>query len=262
MSVKKNNLSQIRQNINRRKKAKTSMNKAKERMWQKKQVNPFFAINDEERHGYEPSYYPPIKKKEDRSYFFKGLLGKSVIAAAIFFVATLTVSSQHPLLKQPKTWTTYAMTEEFPFATVNAWYQAKFGAPFAIQTGTDIQETSKPVALPVAGKITENFQENGEGVLIASDQETEVAAIEGGTVLFAGNSRETGKTVIIQHSDRSKSIYGGLSSLEVYSYQTIHANQAIGSYKPETPEDAMYFAIEKNREFVDPIPVIKVDEPS
>src|SRR5699024_6410930 len=109
---------------------------------------------------------------------------------------------------------------------------------------------------------TETFQENGKGVRIVSDQDTKVAVVKEGTVLFAGNKKDTGKTVIVQHVDQSKSIYGQLSNIEVHSYQSVQANQTIGTYKPESAEEAMYFAIEKNREYMDPIQVIKVDEQS
>ncbi|SHN08750.1 M23 family metallopeptidase [Gracilibacillus kekensis] len=257
--MKKNNLSQIRQNISRRKLSKKKISSTK--LSQMKNTSFFNrnSVEDEERHGFSPSMNQ-YQGGKDESTYLRPFLVKSVTATIIFFITMVSVSTDHKLLEQPKNWTNYAMTEEFPFATVNQWYQARFGAPFALEADLGSREDYKPTALPVSGQISQTFQENGEGILISSNDETEVIAVDAGTVLFAGNHRETGKTVVIQHPDQSKSIYGNLTDLNVHSYQSIRANQQIGSYQPEETDVAMYFAIEKNNAFLDPIQVIQVDE--
>ncbi|MDX8046558.1 M23 family metallopeptidase [Gracilibacillus sp. S3-1-1] len=259
--MKKNNLSQIRQNITKRKasqKRKTTPQVVKmDNNHHVKQAH----MEDEERHGYYSPTYSEVSNKREQAYF-KPFLMKSLIAAGVFFVTVFSVNSNQTSLEQPRNWIHYAMTEEFPFATVHSWYLAQFGAPFALEANLTNSDSVEQVALPVSGHVNQTFQENGEGILISAEQETSVVAVQAGTVLFAGNDRETGKTVVIQHADRSKSIYGHLSNLDVHSYQSIQANQEIGTYEPSDSNESMYFAIEKNRTFLDPIRVIQVDEQS
>ncbi len=258
MLMKKDNLSQIRQNITKRKQSKKKITSTRLSDFKRNSYVNQAHMEDEERHGYSPSF-GGYHNNSDQAYL-KPFLVKSIVAAIIFFITVFSTASNQQWLEQPRNWVNYAITEEFPFASVNAWYQARFGAPFAIEADLDKAETAEPTALPVSGQVNQTFQENGEGILISSDEETEVIAVDEGTVLFAGNDRETGKTVIVQHADRSKSIYGNLTNIDVHSYQSIRANQKIGSYEPSEANTAMYFAIEKNREFLDPIRVMHVDE--
>ncbi len=262
--MKNNNLSKIRQNISKRKQSSKKIPASRfSQMKSTSHIN-HTTIEDEERHGFSPSFNN-YQGKNDESTYLRSFLVKSLIAASIFFITMVSMSVDQKWAEQPKNWTSYAMTEEFPFATVNQWYQARFGAPFALEADLESQQSQddiQPTALPASGQISQTFQENGEGILISSEEETEVIAVEAGTILFAGNDRETGKTVIVQHPDRSKSIYGNLTDVNVHSYQSIRSNQKIGTYQPEEADAAMYFAIEKDNQFLDPIQVIQVDEQS
>ncbi|MGP4041711.1 peptidoglycan DD-metalloendopeptidase family protein [Gracilibacillus sp. D59] len=257
--MKKDNLSQIRQNILKRKESKKKITSSRlSNVKHHNYLNQAY-MEDEERHGYSPSLGGYQSSKDDQPFIRQFLL-KSIVAALIFFITVISMNTNQKWLEQPRNWANYAMTVEFPFASVNAWYQARFGAPFALEADLGSKETTETTALPVSGQVNQTFQENGEGILISSAEDSEVIAVEGGTVLFAGNDRETGKTVIIQHADRSKSIYGNLTNIDVHSYQSIRTNQKIGNYEPSETNKAMYFAIEKNREFIDPIRVMHVDE--
>lgn len=252
----KKNISSIRQNINKRKQEKRKM--ALQSPPRSSAYINDMIMEDEERHGYVstgPSY---LKKSSDKKPIFHSFLLRSVIAACLFFVMTLSYQSNVSILKQPKEWTSYVLHEEFPFATMNAWYQSKFGAPFAVEPIVDIDEDI--AVLPVSGQIDQSFQENGQGLMISTVNKSDVIAVNAGTVLFAGNDADTGKTVIVQHADRSKTIYGFLSDIQVHSYQSVRSNQVIGSFKPSDSVEAIYFAVEKNREFIDPVQVIHVHE--
>ncbi|SER74612.1 stage IV sporulation protein FA [Gracilibacillus ureilyticus] len=253
--MKKNNLSSIRNNINRRKQEKKKINYQKSSTDFSKRMT----IEDEERHGFYPSI-PSYSGQSNNNHplIFRAFLLRSIIAVFLFVICAVSINSESSLLEKPKEWTSYVLKEEFPFATVNAWYQAKFGAPFAWETS--VTEGEEIAVLPAFGQVNQSFQENGQGILITAEEETEVAAVEAGTVLFAGNDPKTGKTVIIQHADRSKTIYGYLTDIEVHSYQSVRSNQVIGSYEPSEANKAIYFAVEKNQQYIDPIQVIHVNE--
>ncbi|ENH97956.1 stage IV sporulation protein FA [Gracilibacillus halophilus YIM-C55.5] len=259
----KKNLSEIRNNIAKRKKQKHKFTTAKApKIPHDDSLFHKVPVEDEERHGHVPTM-PSWQRRQQDTPLLRSFLMKSIIATALFFGSVVTLSSNHQWLQQPKQWTSQALTEEFPFATVNAWYQAKFGAPFAVSSNQNVQNSDQVQALPVNGQIRQTFGENGRGVRISTQEESDVIAIKAGTVLFAGNDRETGKTVIVQHQDRSKSVYGHLTDIQVHSYQSIRANQTIGTFAPdEEAEETMYFAIEKNQQFIDPIRVMQVDDQS
>lgn len=83
--------------------------------------------------------------------------------------------------------------------------------------------------LPVNGIISEHFHENGQGIYIEPEGEENVAAVQEGIVVFAGNDRSTEKTVKIQHADGTTTQYGFLDSIEVHLYQHIANGQVLGT---------------------------------
>lgn len=256
--MNKDKLSQIRNNITKRKELKKKYSKVtpasiKADKWRLSQ----HLADDEARHGFSSMPTYPTNSKE-RIPFVQKFLWQSIGAATIFFAAVFFQGTSNTALEAPKKWTSYALTEEFPFATVNAWYQSKFGAPFALQSELASAENSPLISLPVYGEVTETFQENGDGVLISTNEKTEVAAVNAGTVIYAGKDKDKGNMVIVQHADHSKTIYGHLTKLDVYVYQSIQKNQKIGEYEPNEAKQAMFFSVEKNQQVIDPIQVIEV----
>lgn len=253
-------MEQIRKEIARRKQKKLPATHRKTNHLPTS-TNSYF-LDDEEKHGYMPTFSststPSDKGKRNASFVLK-----SMIAAILFMFFTISHQVDQPWLAQPKQWATTALTEEFPFATVNHWYQQQFGSPIALVSNDTTISTEPASALPVNGTISESFQANGQGIMIKADELLKVYAMDGGTVIFAGNDRKTNKTVIVQHPDKSTSIYGNLSDIQVNQYQFIKANQQIGMFSPsEDNEKELYFAIKKNNQYLDPVQVIQVDDAS
>lgn len=218
-------------------------------------------ITEHERHG-DVQLFPddtPIKKITRRRFsaiYFKG------IAASILFVLSFIVFKTDMIpLSSSKDWFEKQLTKEFPFAAVNAWYHDRFGRPLAFnpQFNTDLPRVDRQ-ALPVIGEVSEPFHLNGEGIKISSEVTTPVKAWEDGIVIFAGNDHSTKKTVTIQHADESETSYGFLSTIDVHLYQYVAAGQVIGMFDPELDQKEVYFSIEKDDSFIDPIQVIHVDE--
>ncbi|WP_112181486.1 MULTISPECIES: M23 family metallopeptidase [Paraliobacillus] len=256
----KKDIVQVRKDIARRKQQKLPAIKSDPKVYRPNLSSQ--VLQDEEKHGYMPTYYPTAEKKQrDSPAFFSSFVFKSLIAACIFFLLALVNQVDHASLSKPKEWTTSALTEEFPFATVNQWYQTTFGSPLAFTDQSVIETAGSAPVLPVNGTISQSFQVNGESVLITSEGTSDVYAMEKGTVIFAGNDKETNKTIIIQHPDKSKSIYGNLSDFTVNQYQFVDTNQIIGEFIPSVAnESKLYFAVEKDNTFLDPVKVMKVDE--
>ncbi|RYG74820.1 M23 family metallopeptidase [Lentibacillus lipolyticus] len=247
----------VRKSINRRKKLRglEPNDRASSQMLSS------YLPQEEEKHGYFPVFTdsspsPPKGKGRHVS----GFVLKGMLSAALFFAAALLYETDAPALTKTKRWTENALTEEFPFARVNQWYQETFGAPMALSSSSDETGGENALALPVNGSVSETFQVNGTGIMLSPDEETNVSALQGGVVVFAGNDREMGKKVIVQHADNSKTIYGKLSSIDVHLYQFIDDGQTLGTFKPGSDSKNVYFAIEKNNAYIDPVQVIKVDD--
>lgn len=215
----------------------------------------------EEKHGYPPEIAGYTFKRKDGKEFLAGFVFKAILAGILFFTVALLMESELDSLAKPKDVASNLLQNEFPFAKVNYWYQEAFGSPLAFSPQSDFTpgiETDG--VLPVIGQITESFQVNGQGVKISPGKEVDVFSHQAGVVIFAGRNGETEKTITIQHADGTDSSYGFLSDIEVYNYQYVTANQRIGRFVPETGSDAVYFSLEKDNDYIDPIAVLEVND--
>ncbi|TQS74681.1 M23 family metallopeptidase [Ornithinibacillus gellani] len=247
---------QVRKSIRERKRIRDRSVQHK----QKQVIHPHtFLPTDEERHGVYAEL--PNSNISFFSGFPTNMVVKAVLSIALFLgvaIVSKTESGQFLKLRQ---WTSSSLNEEFPFAKVNQWYQDRFGSPLAFSpTSKSTARNVLDFSLPVNGDVMESFHANGTGIRIAAEHDTPVSALKQGIVIFAGNDRKTGKTVIIQHPDQSNTIYGYLSEIDVHLYQYVAANEYIGEFIPDKNNSTVYFAIEKDHEYVDPIQVIQVDQ--
>src|SRR5690625_5039769 len=215
----------------------------------------------EEKHGFYPQIQDHSPRNKQNMKLFGPMIVKGILSVALFIVVTFLLQSNVQFLEEPRNWTSQALTEEFPFARVNQWYQETFGSPlsFSPQNKQIVDHVEEP-ALSVLGTVTESFQANGSGIMISPDVPSPVSVWRDGMSIFAGNDHDTHKTIVVQHADRSKTTYGLLSSIDVHLYQFISQNQRIGTFNPTEENKSVYFSIEKNQEYIDPVQVIKVDD--
>ncbi|ASK63070.1 stage IV sporulation protein FA [Virgibacillus phasianinus] len=222
-----------------------------------------FPLEEEEKHGYFPIFTDSGTPKRNKSRLVSGFILKGILSSILFLGTALLLQTHSEVLQKPKIVASSLLTNEFPFAKVNQWYQDTLGEPLALTPKGD-KEISKnsTLALPVSGNISESFQSNGEGVLISPDEPSAISVLREGVIIFAGNDPETNKTIVVQHADGSKSTYGFLSSMNVHLYEFVDDNQVIGKFVPSNASKSVYFAIEKNEEYVDPVQVIEVNDRS
>ncbi len=243
-SIVKRDLKQVRKTLAKRKKGKTKAVKVKYPNRPPRSLDTL-----KQQHTNHSNDRMPL--------FMKQL----IISGSFFLIATLIFQTQLPALSQTKQWLTKQLSEDFPFATVNVWYQERFGLPFGLFVDQSTIPTYGQLAMPVNGVVSESFETNGQGLVIEVIDQPDVYAIEQGTVIFAGNDRQTKKTIIIQHPDRTKSIYGFLDEINVTPYQFVHASQMIGTVSTLlNGQHHLYFSMQKGSEFIDPIEVIPVDD--
>ncbi|WP_099158651.1 M23 family metallopeptidase [Virgibacillus ndiopensis] len=248
---------QVRKSINQRKNLRGLKTKD-----MSKSITPAFP-QEEEKHGFFP-FIPdnqqPQQTKE-KSRFISWIILKGILSVVLFFGVAILFQTNSELLRKPTEWTSNALTQEFPFARVNQWYQETFGSPLAFTPNQNQQaENEQQLALPVSGNVTESFQANGSGIMIAPKDTSDIMALDEGVVIFAGNDPETDKTVVVQHADGSLSSYGFLSEIDVHLYQFVSSNEQLGTFVPNKENKTVFFAIEKDNKYVDPVQVIKVDD--
>lgn len=244
----KKGIDEIRKSIKKRKRVKLTEAKTD-------QVAIYPLLPEEgEKYADQAPVIPQVNMlKKQKTFLFR------VFASVLLFLGAATLlQTNTPALKTAKKWTATVLQEEFPFAKVNEWYVASFGAPISL-TSLSGQKTADKGSFPVDGEVVETFATNGSGIMLSLAGKENIGAYDRGVVVFAGNHPETKKTVVIQHADGTKTTYGYLQSIDVHIYATVEANSKIGSYEASDEVNGFYFQMEKNNEYIDPTKVIPVD---
>ncbi|GIN87006.1 stage IV sporulation protein FA [Heyndrickxia sporothermodurans] len=231
----------------------------------RKKENPSHLINLDESDDYTifeadpPNKMHPLWNKE--LFIFKILA-----SALLVLIVAIVFKSTTPKLDQVRSFVTNTLKTEFQFAAVSDWYEKQFGKPFAIFPVKNEKKNSTDVAkeeyvMPASAKVLTEFSNDGRGVTIETKNDMSVNAMDGGVVIFAGKKDDLGKTVIIQHSDKTESWYGNLYSIDVHLSEHIDSGKKVGSVsnKEDGISGEFYFAIKQGKKFIDPIQVIKFE---
>lgn len=207
----------------------------------------------EEKHGYvdqtQHSHLSEMKYSQKKEAKTSTFIPKIILAMVVF----ISVMLLHIMTESDATRSLsvdYLLKEDFPFATVYSWYE----------------ENVHPVALPFTENeqiaandpmqndtVIETFQMNGSGIVFQPDRDKQLYALSDGIVVFAGMKSDTNRTIIIQHPNKTKAIYGNLSTIDVPLYKRVKQHEQIGTFQNDR-EDASYFlAIEKDGSYIDPL---------
>ncbi|MEH7236178.1 M23 family metallopeptidase [Bacillus sp. JJ1562] len=229
---------------------------------------PSFLASDEERYG--GSTYTSIDGggpgEGGHPLFRKEVfLFKILLSAILVLSIGIVFKNQSPTFENVRHFVSSTMETEFQFAAVTEWYKDTFGSPLAlipINQNKEKSDTRTPgkYALPAAGKVTETFEANGQGIMVETDSKV-VEAMNAGNVTEVAVKGDLGKTVVIQHSDGSETWYGNLGSVDVKLYDYVETGQEVGKVQDPEGENkgTYYFAIKQGETFIDPIQVIKFE---
>jgi murein DD-endopeptidase MepM/ murein hydrolase activator NlpD len=113
---------------------------------------------------------------------------------------------------------------------------------------------------PVRGRVLANYGNtpgggHNDGINIAAPRGTPVHAIDGGTVVYAGNEvKGYGNILLIRHSDGWISAYAHLGELGVKQGETISAGEVIGKVGDSggVAEPQLHFELRRGKRPVDP----------
>lgn len=221
---------------------------------------------------FEFNYIPPSAggNGDDGHPLFKKevFLFKILASVLLFLVVAILFRNQTAVLDPARDYIVKTMDKDFQFTAVAEWYEDKFGKPLALLpfsegNKTEIKEEAQKGAVPVSGKMLENFEKNGQGIMIETPKDAPVQTINGGNVVFAGLKDGIGKTVIIQHSDGTETWYGNLNDIKVKLFDYAEKRTVVGTVSASAGEDntkgQFYFAVKKGDDFIDPIKVIRLE---
>ena len=227
---------------------------------------------DDEKYGFNNfSSYEPGKDDVIHPLFKKEVFIFKILASAVLFLVIAIMFRENTATFAPaKDFVMKTMEQDFKFATVSKWYEDQFGKPLALlpfseegkEDGKNVVEKDQDIPV-FSGKVLENFEKNGQGIMIETTKGATVEAMKEGNVMFAGVKEDTGKTVIIQHADQTQSTYGNLDDIKVSLYEFIETETVVGTASESTSEDKTkgryYFSIKKGDDFIDPIQVIRFE---
>lgn len=212
-------------------------------------IKPKYQYGDVE---YTKSEYP--KENEVGSSTFLGRLLISILLVSV--IAIIFQLNQKPFtIVQDKIGN--VMEQEFKFATVSNWYETTFGEPLTFFTNKNNELVDNTEVIQTTGKVLENFETNGQGILIENDT-TKVVSLEEGLVIYTGEKDGIGKTVIVQNIDGTETWYGKLDTISVSVYDEVKKGDVLAQSIPENNGDVgtYYLAMKKENEFIDPNQVI------
>lgn len=251
----------IRKRIARRKKERDRL---------KKNSDHVLWTEDEERYGFEKISSYESRGDEGLHPLFnrEWFLFKVLASACLFLVVAIMFKNNATVFEPARNFVKASMEKEFQFTAVSNWYEEQFGKPLALlpiksekEDENKLTSSDSEYALPASARILEDFSKNGQRITIETNKDAAVEAMSEGLVIFAGKKGDFGKTVIIQHTDKSESWYGNLADIHVGLYKYVEKGSHIGT--STAMEDGMrgtfFFAIKNGEEFIDPSKVIPFD---
>jgi len=200
----------------------------------------------------------------------EGTIKFQAVAAVVLFASVWALFQwQHPSVAEGQAFVREALTEELRLDDAYAWYEERFGElPSFVPSRDRAPEEAERVGAsvgrayiaPVTGSVVEPFGgvRSGAGVVVRATASS-VASMDAGRVLYAGETQETGQTVVIRHPDGVETVYGYLGEITVAKDDWVEAGGTIGAVRPSgtgEPGGLLYFAVKRGNSFVDPTDVV------
>jgi len=188
-----------------------------------------------------------------RKWLLQGLFSLALVAA-VWLIETST----HPQMAPVQYWVGEALSRDFDFAAVQAWYERQFGnAPaflpaFAVnwfgQGSHDAEEWQ-----PLVGRVVKPFSPQHQGIRLSAAGEGEIYAVGTGWVVDVGERPGLGMTVVVQHPRGNQTWYADLAAVYVTVDDWVYAGEAIG----RAGSDGEWFlALRRQDRFVGPAAVL------
>lgn len=211
-----------------------------------------------------------------RKGHFPALGGFSIpsvfVSLALFMMLWGLYSIERPWAVRAQQAVASVVNHSFSSEQVAAWYEEIFGGtPSWIPVFQREQNSQQSLAVlseylqelypPVKGTISASFAANGQGVQVSVAEQEQVRAALAGRVIFDGYT-SSGRTLIIQHPDQVRTIYGWLEDVKVAENDWVEKGEEIaGQVQGKEGETGrtLYFSVRVGDEYVDPTKVVSFD---
>ncbi|MBU6282162.1 M23 family metallopeptidase [bacterium] len=122
-----------------------------------------------------------------------------------------------------------------------------------------VEDTSSALAWPIEGPVSSTFGPRGkthhDGIDIAVPRGTAVHAAAGGVVIFTGQLRGYGNTVILEHPSGLTTVYAHLAAIGPATGARVRRGETIGTVGEtgRTTGPNLHFEVRRNRIARDPL---------
>lgn len=173
----------------------------------------------------------------------------------------------YPWAQAGKSYVTAALTEPMNMDALAAWYESKLrGMPSILPSFRRSGDESVKVSssgnrtffAPAKGVVSVPFSGGKQGILVRTQEDSPVYAMDTGLVTFAGAKEGTGFTVELQHPNGLRTTYGLLEECKLEVNDWIKGGEAIGKAAKQTEGGELYFAVQKDGRYVNPADVVSI----
>lgn len=203
------------------------------------------------------------------SLVYFNLRNRLILCLLLFGLVWGLFQLHHPLAVRGQLKVSEAMTADFKFETISGWYNQTFqGAPSLIPAFDfgKSQKVSTPSVKEVfspleKSSIATGFMTTNQGITLSATLGSAVRSMDIGWVVYANNT-STGYTVVIQHANQIKSVYGWVAEVLVRKNDWVKGGEQIGSVSPEPKSGEtglLYFAVKEKNKYVNPQELISFD---
>ncbi|MBD2861005.1 peptidoglycan DD-metalloendopeptidase family protein [Paenibacillus oceani] len=193
------------------------------------------------------------------------------LSAVVFAGVWGLFQLDHPMAQRGQAWVRTALTVDYDFTAVAAWYERSFGGVPAWLPS--IREKDAPEAqkastsslgriyVPVTGKIVSRSGDGDLGITLRTEPLAAVIAIDTGRVVSVTSGTDKGTVVVVQHADGLQSTYAWLQSTTLQKNDWVNGGETIGSVTTDAAGGAgkLYVVVKKDNQYVNPTEVIPFD---
>lgn len=178
--------------------------------------------------------YRKKNKKKNKKYL-SNLLTRILIVIIIIFVLLIFVNFNPDLKNKIKN---TLFKTDYNFSYLNKVYNKYFADVFDKVNDKDVAVVSK--------NSTKKQEKYKDGVKVYLDNTSEIKLLHSGIVVYIGNKKNYGKTIIIQQSNGIDAWYGNIDTTKVKLYDYVEKDKTIA-----TGDKYYYLVYEKDGKKLD-----------
>lgn len=169
----------------------------------------------------------------------KKIIYKIIFLTIITLVLLITLKSN---LNFRNIFYNYIYKDNISFASINSWYNSKFGSPLPFSDFFNNNDT-----IPVFNEKIEYKEINKykDGVALSVGYQYLIPSLDSGIVIFIGEKEGYGKTVIVQQENGVDVWYSNINEINVKLYDYIKKGSLIGNV-----DETLYLVFIKNGDIV------------